>query len=76
MVELWVEGFRTQGGGIVGARRLGFYEGPDYANAVMQFLDSDWDRRNQGEIDFASGKFRLFGCRIFDNELEAKESFG
>ena len=72
-ISLWVEGFAVTGER-QGASMIGTYEATDLDDAVKQYMethkgDVDWDR-------FGRGRHAIWACEIFDNEGEARKSFG
>jgi hypothetical protein len=72
--EIWSEGFRATGD-IGTAHKHGEQEGEDFADACRkQFADdppNDW-----GRSDFDPDRLTYWGCRLFDNEADARERFG
>lgn len=72
-IFLWMEGFAATGQR-QGASMIGTYEATDLDDAVKQYMEThkgyvDWDR-------FGRGRHAIWGCEIFDNEEEARKSFG
>jgi len=72
-VCLWMQGFSASGQS-QGASMLGTYQAVDLDDAVKQYIkqnksDVDWDR-------FGRGIHAIWGCKLFDNEAEARKSFG
>jgi TnpA family transposase len=73
IISLWMEGFDATGQR-QGASMIGTYDAIDLDDAVKQYMethkgDVDWDR-------FGRGKHAIWACEIFDNEAEARKSFG
>lgn len=65
--EIWSEGYSASGER--GSATLhGNVRARDFASACA------W--RFQGRPDFDVGKLTLYGCRLFDNEAEARRSYG
>lgn len=72
-IALWLEGFSATGQSGT-AQCLGTYNATDLDDAVKQYMAShpnsvDWDR-------FGRGRHAIWGCEIFDNESQARASFG
>ena len=72
-ISLWMEGFAVTGQR-QGASMIGTYNATDLDNAVKQYMaenegDVDWDRLGRG-------RHAIWACEIFDNEAEARKSFG
>jgi hypothetical protein len=72
-IFLWLEGFSATGESS-GAVMLGNYEAKNFDDAVIQYM-----KENKSEVNWdGSGKkeHNIWGCRIFDNEEDARKSFG
>ncbi len=72
-ISLWMEGYAATGESGT-AQCIGTYKAKDLDDAVKQYMaahpDSvDWDR-------FGRGKHAIWACEIFDNETQARKSFG
>jgi len=72
-ISLWMEGFAVTGER-QGASMIGTYEATDLDDAVKQYMETHkgdvaWDR-------FGRGRHAIWACEIFDNEGEARKSFG
>ena len=73
-IDLWVEGFAVQGNQGT-AQFLGTYEASNITEAVMQFMDENPD--TEVELHrFGDHEHAIWGCRIFDNEKDARRSYG
>jgi len=75
MWQLWEEGYRVTGESS-GARSLGEWPGETFVDAC-----NAWDKAtNKASGPYYSigddGIPRYWGCRIFDNEDDARASFG
>lgn len=71
--EVWTEGYRATGEE-QGAVFHGIYRGETFQDALVAFRASLEDSRTEKLVNLAKGTF--WGCRFFDNETEARESFG
>ena len=72
-ISLWMGGFAVTGQR-QGASMIGTYEATDLDDAVKQYMETHkgsvyWDR-------FGRGRHAIWACEIFDNEEEARKSFG
>ena len=68
---VWIEGYAAIGK-IVGAKYLGHYIGTDFTDACKRAVrDKTW-KENSHNIKNNS----YFGRRFFDNEADARKSFG
>lgn len=71
--EVWSEGYRATGES--GTAMLhGKFEGETFKDAVIAYKDTVTDLYSRSCIDVENLKF--WGCRFFDNELDARKSFG
>lgn len=69
--QIWMEGYRVTGNSD-GASFLGEIEAESFQEACDKFLEND-----PGWKDLYSSKNRsIWGCRLFDNEEDARKSFG
>lgn len=74
-ISLWMEGYAATGESGT-AQCIGTYNAVDIDDAVKQYMAEhpnrnsvDWDR-------FGRGRHAIWACEIFDNEAQARESFG
>lgn len=79
LIQLWVEGFHIQGGEST-ARFLGEYEADNLRDAVIQYMEKT-RQKSIAEVGPANSTIDLdrltdWGCRFFDNEADARKSFG
>ena len=52
-------------------------EGKDFKDAVEKWYNSLANPKDYGELVLRpDGSMSIFGCRLFDNEEEARKSFG
>jgi hypothetical protein len=75
--EVWAEGYRTNGESS-GASLLGVYEGEDFDSAVIRCMMDPKFKHEQCYFvyNLGVGYHRYWGCRLFDNEADARASFG
>jgi len=71
--EVWTEGYRVTGNE-QGAIFHGIYRGETFQDALMAFKVSLEDAKVWSLVNLAKGTF--WGCRFFDNETEARASYG
>jgi hypothetical protein len=71
--NVWTEGYRVTGNR-QSAVFHGRYSGVTFQDALMRFRDSLEDKKTQKLVNIRNGTF--WGCRFFDNEADARESFG
>lgn len=68
--EIWSEGFEIQGN-IATADLLGKENAETWDDAVKKYMD-----KHPGKITADSRGYTDWGCRLFDNETDARKSFG
>ena len=68
---LWMEGYGATGDSGT-AQCLGTYEGDTFADAVQAWVDEEPDRAQY----FKREGLTYWCCRFFDNEADARKSFG
>lgn len=73
-IEVWMEGYAATGQHGC-AQLLGIYDVPTFDEAVEMYNRPSFIRKTPAEKGM-DGVWRIWGCRLFDNEIEAKESFG
>lgn len=74
--QIWMEGYLVTGmeGTPAGAKFLGTFSAENFKNACIT-----WDsihNRDKGYGDFDIQNLSVWGCGLFDNEIEARASFG
>lgn len=69
--EIWVEGYVITGQKGT-ATCIGKEKGYNFKNVVEKFMKNNKDIAKL----FDPVKFTHWGCKIFDNEIEARKSFG
>ena len=67
-----MEGFHIQGGGPEPASFLGQSEGETFREAVLKWYDEHPLRKH----DFNPDQLSDWGCRLFDNEKDARRFMG
>lgn len=80
--EVWMEGFAITGN-MEKARKLGEYRAESFNEAVQMCIADEQSGKPRpywvGATNRHPGKghnWEVFGCRIFDNEKDARETFG
>lgn len=84
--EVWSEGYRDNGGGN-GAIKHGLSATPTFDEAVLEVFQATENGTVNGNRAYDTpngyklyknnqGIWTYWGCRIFDNEIDARRSFG
>lgn len=68
--EIWAEGYRVTGQSS-GANFLGTCEGRTFKEACIKFMDTPYHRQY-----FNEGSMTYWGCKLYDNGHDARNSFG
>jgi len=71
--DIWTEGYSATGDSST-AQFHGTFEGENFSDAVKAFRDSLSDQHSIQCINLKNLTF--WGCRFFDNENDARKSFG
>lgn len=71
--QIWSEGYAATGE-YSNAQYHGTSEGDTFKEAVDNLLKT-WDQKEVG-IYYNPDKLTYWGCRFFDNETDARKSFG
>lgn len=72
-IAIWSEGYIVTGEhGEVHFE--GEFEAPSFDTAVQLFLEKN--PYLKAYHSFSNGSHRIWGCRLFDNEKDARKSFG
>lgn len=69
LYQIWMEGFNITGGQ-AGASYVGSMEGKDFRDAVINWYDQHPD------INFNAEHLSYWGCGLFSNEAQARQTFG
>lgn len=76
MITLWVEGYAATGEHGT-AKCLGTWPGDTYEEAVLNWKKAEWSSSEWGSFGRSSGgRYDVWGCRIYDNEADARKAFG
>ena len=77
LFEIWMEGFAVTGHHGV-AQKLGEAYGTTFEDAIKNYMDKNPDSGIQSDYKnyHASGGYHIWGCKLYDNEKDARESFG
>lgn len=74
--ELWVEGYSVTGQS-AGAEFLGQVRGLDFNTAVAEYVKTlDFDAASYWAFGHSLGHWTRWGCRVYDNEADARRAFG
>ena len=71
--QIWTEGYSATGESS-GAHFHGEFEGESFHDAVTAYRDSLANEPSRNCIDLE--RLTFWGCRFFDNEDDARKSFG
>jgi hypothetical protein len=71
LYDIWAEGY-ADNGGCAGAIRLGSAQGKTFKDACKTFAEEEETFRQY----FEEEQMTYWGCRLFDNEADARKSFG
>ena len=71
--QVWSEGYMATGESST-ATLHGTFDGETFKDAVIAFRDSLTDEYSKKCINI--DKLTFWGCRFFDNESDARKSFG
>lgn len=69
--SIWVEGWRSSDGEAP-ARLVAVMAGPSFQEACDAFAEADGDWKRYYDRD----RLTYWGCRLFDNEADARKAFG
>lgn len=74
--EIWCEGYHVNEGKSP-AVLFGLAWGDTFAEACIKYFETD-KRRAAKEVEmyFKPDRLTYWGCRLFDNEADAREAFG
>lgn len=72
--ELWTTGYRCTGES-ADAQKHGIVEGDDFQSAVKSYVDT-LPEGNKSLWNNSRGYWVYWGCRAYDNEQDARRSFG
>ena len=70
MWAVWMEGYACTGERSA-ARFMGTYQGKTFENAC-----DVWAEEGNNKAYYKNNPPRYWGCRLFDNEADARKSFG
>jgi len=74
IIDLWMEGFRISGND-GHAQFLGTYKGTDFDDAVLAYKRAHGLKEDEGPVKRGEYWYN-WGCQLFDNEVDARKSFG
>lgn len=72
--QVWSEGYEATGQSC-GATFHGEFEGETFRDAVIAYKETVTDQYSKDCIH-TEGTLNIWGCRFFDNEIDARKSFG
>ena len=70
--DIWMEGYHSAGSGAP-AKFLGSFDGLSFDHAVLKYINTN---KKGFEQLFNEEKLTIWGCKLFDNEKDARRSFG
>ena len=69
--QIWTEGYVVTGGSST-ATYHGLSKGETFKQAVENFIEeNDWDKKL-----YNSERLTYWGCKFYDNEADARKTFG
>lgn len=74
--DIWEEGFCCTGQEGTAHCLAKDVEGEDFFDAVEKWYNNLPNPKDYGELAIKDGVASLWGCRLFDNEADARKSFG
>lgn len=75
--DIWVEGFKVQERSGKAQCLAKDVEGNSLSDAVKTWYSNIPDAEAKyGKLRIEENDISLWGCRVFDNEIEARKSFG
>lgn len=75
MIQVWSEGYAATGESS-DAMFHGEFEAVDFADAVHQWLSTLKPESEKKYYSYRDGKHMFWACQLFDNEADARKSFG
>lgn len=76
LFEVWSEGYMATGEQGIATFR-GKAEAETFNEACIKVVGDKLDKDSQGDYIYGLGnKYSIWGCRLFDNETDARKSFG
>lgn len=74
--EIWIEGFNATGESAT-AKKLGEFEGESFIDACNRNKEKlGLDLNDDDTMRLFDGRPCIWACRLFDNETDARKSFG
>lgn len=75
--DIWSEGFCCTGQSGTAQCVARNVEADSFIDAVRKWYNSEPDAKNKyGDLSIKKDKAFLWGCKLFDNEADARKSFG
>lgn len=74
-IEIWSEGYRASGDSST-AIFIGQFMAESFDEAVELYNKNRNKHYTMEAKKHADGHWSIYACRLFDNELEARKSFG
>lgn len=74
-IEIWKAGYICSDGSAT-ASLLGTYDATDFDTAVEMYLEQHPDRVKDHIRGKIFGTHTIWGCRLYDNEADARHYFG
>lgn len=72
--EIWIEGYKIMGQ-CGTAKLLGSYSSTSFYEAVEKMLEHELELKKYHHKS-KNGTHSIWACQLFDNELDARKSFG
>lgn len=88
-IQIWMEGYAATGESS-GAQLIGTFDAIDFDDAVLQYNDQQLQKHNvvsaepytrnsfinQEAYENRRSNWKIWGCALFNNETDARKSFG
>lgn len=75
LIEIWIEGYVAQGNS-AGASLLGSFTAKNFDDAIALYAALGHERLDNDGKKNDRGFYTIWGCRLFDNEADARKAFG
>jgi hypothetical protein len=72
--EIWVEGYNATGNSSP-ASKVGQGVGETFDDAIQDYINHNPDC-GINNYDSGKSKWNIWGCNLFDNEMDARKAFG
>lgn len=74
-IEIWQQGYCSSDGSDT-ASLIGEYDAPDFSSAVEMYLNDHPEQRKHYTFGALTKTHKIWGCKLYDNETQARSFFG